>query len=369
MVLQGDQKLINRQIIMSLLMLIFAVFGIVIMVFTISKPNGSNGYGTITDQSLKAIGIVIATYIILLMCLFIRTGVQQRNKQQYLHASLNFASILIVPAIFNLMNSIYENTFREFVNYIKSWFSPSNLTRFNPDYSRGSSTRIITFVFWLFDLQWLVLMLIDLFNGSGTKGAWLDSFHFFTIQSNILVFFYLSAKWMMPSWKIFNSNTLLIFILSYIIIVALGYNAVLLPDAINKGNTKSWSNLVWYHEALQHMIIPVLFLIYAIYIFHLSIYTKELKLTKSIGIGIIYPTMYLIYALILPFVSKTSVYGKFSNINVDNGGAYTAFGFMIGFWIIFIIIISLFWSFNHVTVGRAQLNYINRNKEIRSEKY
>ncbi len=369
MKLHDDRKLINRQILLSLLILIFSIFGIIILALNINSPNDSNYYGSTTEESFKAIGIVLATYIVLCMGFFAYTGVQQKNNHEYMYSNLNFASILIVPAIFNLMVSCYESSLSDFTNYIKSWFEPTNLTMFNPDFQKGQTTRIITFIFWLFDLQWIAILLVDLFGATGGKGAWLDSFHFFTVQANVMVFFYLWAKWLMPSWKLFNSNTLLILIISYIVIVALGYNAVLLPDSISKGDTNSWSSTDWYLEILQHMIIPLLFLIYGIYIFHLSIYTRELKLMKSIGYGIVYPTMYLIYALFLPFVSDISVYGKFSNINIANGGDYTSYGFMFGFWILFIIFIALFWSLNHLAVHRAQQGYSDRNKEIRANKY
>ena len=369
MKLHDDRKLVNRQILLSLLILIFSIFGIVILALNIDTANGSNHYGSTTEQTFKAIGIVLATYIVLCMGFFIFTGVQQKRNHEYIYANLNFASVLIVPAIFNLMFSFYESSLRDFGNYVKSWFEPTNLTMFNPDFQRGQSTRIITFIFWLFDLQWLAMMLINLFDPHNSKGAWLDSFHYFTVQANIMVFFYLWAKWLMPSWKLFNSNALLILVVTYIVIVALGYNAVLLPNSISNGDTKSWTGTDWYLEILQHMIVPLLFLIYGIYIFRLSIYTKEFKLIRCIGYGIVYPTMYLIYALFLPFVSDISVYGKFSNINIDNGGAYTAYGFIFGFWILFIVFIALFWSLNHLTIHRAQQGYMNRNKEIRANKY
>jgi hypothetical protein len=105
------------------------------------------------------------------------------------------------------------------------------------------------------------------------------------------------------------------------------YNFVLLPGVIKNGiGGDEYSNRstdYWIESVIRHEIIPVLFVASLLVCGKYKQWSKTGNLWSCVGLGMIYPFVYSIYAFFIPLASQdgsTSVYGTFSNVWSNHGG-------------------------------------------------
>lgn len=172
---------------------------------------------------------------------------------------------------------------------------------------------------------------------------WIHFLQYFTNQSNFLVTFFVIYYFISPKSKVFYKNNLLIYTTAYIVVTFLVYNCILLPSDLPH------EALGWASSMFKHTINPL----YMVGLFTMIVVFKkhDNRISKwywSEIYGLIYPTIYVIYAVILPFISNYSVYGTMTNLNPDliiNGVAGSTFNlvYIFGVYIAFAIFIPLFW--------------------------
>ena len=169
---------------------------------------------------------------------------------------------------------------------------------------------------------------------------WLDFFRYFTTQSNFLITFFVIAYFINPKWKLFSKNYLLVFVTCYITITGLIYNCLLLPSGAPS------DAIGWFFSVFRHMIVPL----YMIGLYVILIVTKkcnelETKTYKMMTYGMIYPVVYIIYAMVEPFIFwGNSVYGDFTNLNIQTeGGSYFNFLYYALTLILFVGFLFVYW--------------------------
>ncbi|MDE6473119.1 MAG: DUF1600 domain-containing protein [Ureaplasma sp.] len=190
---------------------------------------------------------------------------------------------------------------------------------------------------------------------SGYDNMWFEGFHYFTIQTNLLCFLYLLVFVINPRIKLFDNDSVLICLLAYIFIVSFTYNFFLLPS--NSSKTE-WIALKWVKTCWEHIINPVAFIGIEIY---LMCYTskkssKHQDYLTTLKFGMVIPSIYLCYALLLPFVANKSVYGFITNCNpnlmnsegslLKHGEWYMLFC-ILAYWFVFVGIITMFWRIKY----------------------
>lgn len=194
-------------------------------------------------------------------------------------------------------------------------------------------------------------------NGEDLSYVWFNSFHYLTQQTNLFVVIFVLIFVFLPNLKIFKKNTFLIIVVAYITATLIGYNCILLPSNISDGSINSWSAVDWTNTIFLHMINPI----YTISLFIFLLISKKdidvllLDWWKILLIGSIYPTLYLSYAIFLPFVSDHSVYGSFTNLNINleiNGTPGSLFNliYIVLFYVLIIgLVLIYYFIFKKVT--------------------
>lgn len=183
--------------------------------------------------------------------------------------------------------------------------------------------------------------------------VWWNCLQFFTQQSNLLVVILVLALWIAPKTKFFGNQTLIVFITSYITITLLIFNIILLPAKLNDGGFDSFG---WAHNAFVHIINPLSCILF-FFVWTSTNRNKIGKGYKCVPHGMVYPTIYISYAAILPFVSNHSVYDTFTNMNsklpisvngVDVYGSINNIVYFVAIWLAFIAVIALYWLFSFI---------------------
>lgn len=145
----------------------------------------------------------------------------------------------------------------------------------------------------------------------------------FTWQSNLLLTFYMFLYLWKPDHQFFKNNTFLISTMVYVFFTFIGYNVVLVGisgDRAYVGSPIEVTTNVWVH-----ILAPLWFIIYG-YTFMLSNANKEpASFWRILLKGMIYPTIYAIYLITIPYTFKDyrlnpDVYGN------TEGLAYSVYG-------------------------------------------
>lgn len=180
---------------------------------------------------------------------------------------------------------------------------------------------------------------------------WIKWFGFFTIQSNLIVGVYVIWYWINPKSKGVNGN-FLPYMVSYITITFTLYSALLLPAAIRDGSVDKWGWVGYATNILQHYLVPISAIVF--YFVYLGTCKQDFNkpnndFPKSLLLGMIYPLCYVLYAILLPFMSahQYSVYGEFTNLDPKcsiggNPGGPAAWIYIGGAIAGFILVISLY---------------------------
>ncbi len=125
---------------------------------------------------------------------------------------------------------------------------------------------------------------------------------YFTIQSNILVcfwFFYAAITNNKKPRFWLKQNTVLA-ITTYITVTMITYMMLILPFQINKHFDKM-NNIFFFESFSQHLIVPILMIIYTICNFEKKHINIKTYLKSSLWKNLIYPTIYFVF-IILRFI-------------------------------------------------------------------
>lgn len=170
---------------------------------------------------------------------------------------------------------------------------------------------------------------------------WFENFHYFTIQSNIcvlivaiiyIIFFILKKE--------FKFNYFVYITLINICVVAILWNTILLQDDIwNKPKKEVY---IWFSNISLHIICPIAYLLFYWYGIKEKNHNMKINLKLLYIVEFSYVILYLVYAIVLPFITEHSVYGIYTNLNAKNGGSIWCIFSFIGAFILFNIIFFIF---------------------------
>lgn len=175
---------------------------------------------------------------------------------------------------------------------------------------------------------------------------WTKWWSYFTVQSNFIVCIVGTMYWFKKDKNKFNYSTIL-FSTSYITITMLIYCAILFPSDVFAGNLSKWNTYSWIFNIFAHLIVPIESIIFFFFIFkNNNTNFKNKNYFSTLGYGMIYPWAFIVYAMIIPFLSNYSVYGQFTSLNpaVDNGGNLMLLFFILGAFLFFAFI-SLYFLY------------------------
>ncbi|MGI4022506.1 MAG: Pr6Pr family membrane protein [Janthinobacterium lividum] len=148
---------------------------------------------------------------------------------------------------------------------------------------------LTTLVAWFAIIAQFIISVPEyLEKGRTVAGSFVQLLSYFTIQSNILVAFSLSAVLLFPktnAGKFFSKVSTATAIAVYITIVSLVYNLVLRPFWHPKGFYKPVDELL-------HLIVPILYILYWLFVL-----PKQGLKWKQLLDWLIFPFVYLIYVI------------------------------------------------------------------------
>lgn len=306
-----------------MLMLTMSLFLFSFIMFQITQLK----YCTYKNKYLFTIGIftwVLLPYTIYLCCV-------EKNYVRYHEYLSTNKEASRQFSIIHLKNVIYKNGKVD----ILFWNTILGLVSF--------ASGLIAFIF----------SMINKYNATNEiKNYFIfNTITFFTQESNILVFIFMFMYIIFSKKILFKNNTGMICISSYISVVAIIYWALLFPKSVGTESldeTFEITKTVWLHA-----INPILFVSFCITSFSTNKEAPK-KYKEVLSMGLIFPLFYGLYAYSLPFFTRYSVYGYFTNLNVNmtmikngefvsQGNLYMIF-VLIGLGLSFISFIFVFWG-------------------------
>lgn len=200
-------------------------------------------------------------------------------------------------------------TYKEFTEKYKIW-----------EFKKYSILRWIAFFSAIiFILQCLCFFIAQKTTSSDNLFlvVWLTWFQYFGIQTNILIGVYLIWYWINPQCSLLNGK-LLIYVMTYACTTFLIYSCALLPNEIINKHFNGLQASAYVVNVFEHYLVPIsIFVFYGCYLRYSKnkFIGKNNDYWKTIGMGMIYPTIYVIYCICLPFMSNHtySVYCSFTN--------------------------------------------------------
>ncbi len=392
-----NYKQISKITIYSIVMVVFAIIGMVI--FATDFPNWKTyGWSSLLDPKSFETGTLMPVSVqaarawsaaSLIICLLMSglnaleiKRMQKTNYKKHFVASMGIFTWLIVPytIYIGIKNKLYE----EFFNYISQnrvGMRQLSFGTFKSGLKRNGkrnklfwNTAFGYFVFLVTIVGFIFCFLIssnfydfNILNPIPEEGfkpgfsqeqykAYLenyyifDTFPFFTQLTNITCFVFMTFFVAFNRKIAFRNNTIMIAVSAYIFIVSAIFWFYLFPTSLdNYVLDFQWAKTSW-----THAVAPFSFIAFAVTSLFINKNAPQ-KFSKIIGVSMIYPLFYGLFAYSLPFYTRFSVYGSLTNINPSmstsigiNGTTKTGSLWMIGpiFILggIFILMIFAFWS-------------------------
>lgn len=148
----------------------------------------------------------------------------------------------------------------------------------------------------------------------------------FTYQSNWLLLIFCLTYFLFPKHQVFKGNKFIISTMVYIFFTFIGYNVVLVGISGDRGYTGD--ALAVIKNAWLHIICPLYFILFG-FIYMIDNKNQQPTLYwKLLLSGMIYPTIYAIYLVSIPFVFTnapetnslgTKVYTIYGSATLTNG--------------------------------------------------
>lgn len=187
---------------------------------------------------------------------------------------------------------------------------------------------------------------------NGAYGAW-TTFDKITDQSNIILWIFMLFYLFFPQHSFMKGNKFIISAAVYIFFVFCGYNFILVPN----GNSFIKPGDAYYNlqNMWLHVIAPIIFFLFT---FAYMYYYKDAQpksYLQTLLTGMIYPTIYCIYLISVPFVLKDqsgnaySIYGSVTNTKeIPTSWAYICGMYFIFFPAVFAIFYYSWKGFNKI---------------------
>lgn len=167
---------------------------------------------------------------------------------------------------------------------------------------------------------------------SGNLTAWrifFGIFDRFTYQSNWLLFLYTLLYVIKPNHQFFKNNKFLISTMVYIFFTFIGYNVVLVGISHDRGyigESSAIASNVWLH-----IIAPLYFIFFGLITMYCKPNQEPNSFWSTLGTGMIYPTIYAIYLITIPFTftdfrNNPDSYPYPNGHNLYDDQAYTIYG-------------------------------------------
>ena len=361
-------KMIFNNLLLSIILFVW----IILLSYTLANPFDFRFIIKYTFhlQVARALLIVSSFVSILFYGINIYYGIYFFKSKEKESALIAFTSIFLIPAIYSIALNIRKFKSSDWKALFNDWFGKDDTFIHNEEKEKKLKKVSLRFSMLMIPTLFLSVFMTDYSNivfdwtngQTSLQGIFFGSWSKFTIQSNLLLLIFTTSFYAKMDSKIFKNNTLLIWIMTYITITFLGYNVVLLPAEF-KTSSNPLTPYEWFETILQHMLYPFLFVIYGFYIICNRFYEKNSRQSKTIMLGMIYPLIYLGFSLICPWVIAYSTYGSFTSTNpLVSNGSPSSLLYIIGFALLFVIIMSLYWFINKKTSNKETSN--KENKEI-----
>lgn len=197
----------------------------------------------------------------------------------------------------------------------------------------------------------LALAITTALEENNAAYIWFSNWDTFTHQTNFIVFLFVSISFWNPKNKFLQTNSLLIWIMTYIFITTFFFNTYVIMLATgwidNFSNPASQANSsisaltdhipyepkdssslsifnavssIWFH-----LINPWVFIVYGLLMIFLCNKKITQHYTKYIILGVIYPVIYMAYLIYIPWsgfddngVNSYSVYSVFTQTKYNN---------------------------------------------------
>lgn len=229
---------------------------------------------------------------------------------------------------------------------------------------------LIGMVIYSITIAFLIVNFVDYAQTASWK-IFFGIFDRFTWQSNLLLFFYMLLYIWRPNHSIFKENRFLILTMVYIFFTFIGYNVVLVGISKDRGYQGDALDVI--KNLWVHAIAPLWFILYG-YIFMISNRNNEPKsFTKTISWGMIYPIIYAIYLITIPYTfveyrTNAEYFGNHSGLAYSvYGNATNTFNFSTSYAYIFVMLLAFFPGsfalFHYSWKGINKLNF-SSNKLI-----
>lgn len=284
-------------------------------------------------------------------------------------AYLYFFNFTIVVSIFAFLYNLKSFNKKNFYLEIKNFFRSDPLLKAQFKFSNWKR--------WLILIEWIIfspLIIWILFPNSEINNTfevdWINNFFFytiyyFTIEANLVCFSFLTFLLIYPQWKIFRNNSFQILSTSFIMLVCSIWSVFLLPNFIYTNEISQWSKHYYISTFWLHIINPLTFLVFSIVLL-LKTEKKLIEIqNQSVILFVIYPLMYSLFIILLPFTSGVSVYGWATNLNSKLAvfqNFYSNTYYFGKWWYIFLILLTnilvTFYSYFFTYISYKNKNLI-----------
>lgn len=163
-------------------------------------------------------------------------------------------------------------------------------------------------------------------KGNDASKIWYGILDRFTNQSNILLLIFVVFYVFFPKHSFMKNNGFLITCMVFIFFTFIGYNVVLVGISGYGGYSvaNNTSSIIGFLSNLcMHILFPIYFIVFGFLHMFFNPMKEPKTFWKLLLLGMIYPTIYVIYVIVVPFIysgyaSKTgatySVYGNATNV-------------------------------------------------------
>lgn len=290
----------------------------------IGKNNPSSGWANLSSiptnvrvtRAIFDLSIVwtifFYLYSVKIACIYIK------RKTKWFYPTFFFLNLIpIIALVFIAINS-YKNIDRLIIKYqINKFFSSEDfLVR---QYKIGSRKRTLLLIEWFIYLPLIPILFVPDYSGQSINN-WGDNFWFFTVsfftlQGNMLVLLFVTLMLFFPGWQIFKNNLFQIMTTTYITIVTTVWCLILFPNFIIT-DTFPYSLVGKISTIWIHIVTPWTFIPLSIYLMKTTYKLQcDKNIFKTAALIMVYPLMYALYLIILPFNTGVSIYSWVTNLN------------------------------------------------------
>ncbi|MGL6125350.1 MAG: DUF1600 domain-containing protein [Metamycoplasmataceae bacterium] len=412
-----NYKQISKITIYSIVMCLFALFGIIM--FSIELPNWikyDSSFLTdptnFIDPSIELMPVsvqasrlwqVMSLIICILMIILNSWEIkkmEQTNYKKYYISSLGIFTWLLLP--YTIYIGVKEGLYSKFLNYNSQDRNEKLQMSFNAFRSGISKNGYRDKLFWNTFFGYFVFLITlvgfvtcfilsenifkieelypiseeelkpgftisDYYNNLKTDSIFII-YSTFTRLTNISCFIFMLSFVLFNKKNPFRNNSIMIAISSYIFVVLVIFWGYLFPQSL--ANNDYIFDFQWFQTIWTHAVTPILIIAFSI----TSILISKSAPTTFKGFtlnAIIYPLFYGIYIYSIPFYTRFSVYGGLTNMNpnmdssvgiegISKTGNYLMIFAFIGLAFVFIFVFFCFWSLAFIVNKKSR----NSNKVI-----